>query len=183
MLPGMFFSALNWVVPGSLETAVSKVGSNHCLFESVCWQPKQQQAQPSRSSKHLVTLSDPQWENWKERGVTSRENSWSTTCTNMHLTGLTWVSLGKGSGKPEASPMRGVSRGAPHMPAPQRLRCQKPPASQSCFIPSHFVKSKPHQLQGGDCTGLLSQDQHLWPYFHTTGDTYSFPTFWSMANS
>lgn len=59
MLPGIFFPCLNWMVPGSLAIAVSKPGSNHCLFEAVCWQPKRQQAQPPRSSQLLVTFQWP----------------------------------------------------------------------------------------------------------------------------
>lgn len=109
--------------------------------------------------------------------MTSRENSWSTTCTNTHLTGLTRASLGKGSGKWEELPTSAVKRlrSARASPAKGCAICQTAPASPSCFLPSHFVKSDPHQLQGSDCTGLLSPDQHLWPCLHTTGDTILFP--------
>lgn len=185
MLPGTFFSSPNWVVPGSLETAVSKAGSNHCLFEAVCRQPKQQQAQPSRSSHLLVTLE------WPSMGKQERERvDFQGKQLIHHLYKYapnwpTWVSMGKSSRKPEEWPTCGVKslRSAHASPTKDGTICQKSPAPQHCFIPSHFVKSNPHQLQGSDCIGLLSPDQHLWPWFHTTGDTYSFPTFWSMASS
>lgn len=171
------------MVPGSLETAVSKAGSNHCLFGAACWQPKQQQAQPSRSRKRLVTLE------WPTTGKLEREGGdfqGKQLIRHLYKHEPYWSAMGvlgewlRETGGIINVRSQAAARGTCQ---PHTLRCQKPPASQSCFIPSRFVKSKPHQLRGGDCTGLLSQDQHLWPYFHTTGDTYSFPTFWSMASS
>lgn len=137
------------MVPGSLETTVSKPGSNHCFFEAVFWQSQQQQAQLPRSINFLSPLSDPLWENRKKKRMTSRENSWPTSCTNMHLTSLPWESSGKRFGKTQELPTCGVE---PQHPARARSRkdltlCQQPPALQSCFIPNRFVRSHSHQLR------------------------------------
>lgn len=128
-------------------------------------------------------LSDPQWENWNQKGMTSRENSWSTTCTNLHLTGLTWESLGKGFGKPEALPTCEIKPlSSAHASPTEECTVRNHLHYRAAVFQSVLLIQTPTNYRVA-MTGLSSWDQHLWPCFHTTGDTFRFTTFGSMASS